>query len=300
MPPSRYQWAPPGGSESGPARRDPEQAPLRIERVEEREEIVLVRPAAVEEHERPCRGRRRRPLEQGRARSSRGRPRRARVGQRGQASARSAARRCSKAGGRISASPRWSASSSIVKPGPERRDLEEDAARLAEVDRAEPEPVDHAARLPAGASHPRRARRPARRCSRRTRRGAPSRPRGLRLRKRERVVGVVAPPDGPANLPRAVTARDEAERPFEEARLASGSSANARTPSKPCSACSARNLGVTCDERGIRRRGDDELETEPLRVVEAEPALVAPGRDRLGAEPGLPEVERTRRSRPGT
>ena len=47
MPPSRYQWAPPGGKRQRPTWRDPEQPPLGVERVEQREEIALVRAAAV-------------------------------------------------------------------------------------------------------------------------------------------------------------------------------------------------------------------------------------------------------------
>jgi hypothetical protein len=38
-----------------PARRDADQPPLGVEHVEEREEVVLVRAAPVEEHERPLR-----------------------------------------------------------------------------------------------------------------------------------------------------------------------------------------------------------------------------------------------------
>ena len=100
------------------ARRDAEQPPSRVERVEERVEVVLVGPAAVQERRAPRRRRRRGALEVtelARAHDLAQPP-----GDRAAASgrARSPARRCSKAGGRISASPRWSASSSIEKPGP--------------------------------------------------------------------------------------------------------------------------------------------------------------------------------------
>ncbi len=76
------------------------------------------------------------------------------------------ARRCSKSGGSESFSPRCSSGSSTVKPGPERGDLEEDAARLAEVDRAEVEAVDHRGRLGAARRSPARATPRARRSSR--------------------------------------------------------------------------------------------------------------------------------------
>ena len=62
MPPSRYQCAPPGGSESGPRGVHAEQPPLRVERVEQRVEVVLVGAAAVQEHERAGRLARGRPL----------------------------------------------------------------------------------------------------------------------------------------------------------------------------------------------------------------------------------------------
>ena len=121
-----------------------------------------------------ARGRARRAAGRGRARRRRGRggararpPARRRRGARARAAQRAAsspradsgsgvsigsiwARRCSNAGGRMSVSPRCAGSSSIAKPGPERRDLEQDAARLAEVDRAEPEAVDDLGRAAAG------------------------------------------------------------------------------------------------------------------------------------------------------
>ena len=49
-----------GRQRERPARRDPEESPLGIERVEERKEVALVCSSAVQEHERslgrPCRG----------------------------------------------------------------------------------------------------------------------------------------------------------------------------------------------------------------------------------------------------
>ena len=92
------------------------------------------------------------------------------------------ARRCSNAGGRTSVSPRCSGSSSIAKPGPERGDLEQHAARLAEVDRAEPEAVDHRRRVRARLRRRARATPRARPSSRPRRRGAPCRRRRRRAR----------------------------------------------------------------------------------------------------------------------
>ena len=63
-------------------------------------------------------------------------------------------RRCSNAGGSESRSPRCSGSSSVAKPGPERRELEEDPVRLAEVDGLEVEAVDHGGRAHARLGDP--------------------------------------------------------------------------------------------------------------------------------------------------
>jgi len=52
-----------------------------------------------------------------------------------------------------------------------------------------------------------------------------------------------------------------------------------------------RDVRMTRDERRVARRGDGELETKPLRVVEPERAVAARGRDAVGREPRLPEVE---------
>ncbi len=105
-------------------RRDAEQAPLRVEQVEQREEVVLVRPAPVQQDERSL------GLAVRRAGQSLERPggtarpydarvaHEARVSGSGVSSGSTCARRCSNAGGRISASPRCSWSSSTEKPGP--------------------------------------------------------------------------------------------------------------------------------------------------------------------------------------
>ncbi len=84
------------------ARRDPEQAPLGIQRVEEREEVALVGAAPVEEDERPLRLGRRvadERLDQVTFHAARGSGSFVNAG-----SIRS--RRCSKAGGSDSRSPR--------------------------------------------------------------------------------------------------------------------------------------------------------------------------------------------------
>ena len=99
------------------ARRDPEQPPVRVEQVEERIQVVLVGPAPVEQHERA----RRSPRRLAPVRCER-RIRHADHVARGAGSGVRAgsirARRCSKAGGRMRASPRCSGSSSTPKPGP--------------------------------------------------------------------------------------------------------------------------------------------------------------------------------------
>ena len=105
---------PPGRQPERAARRHAEEPALGVEQVEQREEVVLVRPPAVEEDERSL------GLARGLA-PARDELRHAPVG-RGLGSGVSlfstSSRRCSKAGGRISASPRCSGSSSIPNPGP--------------------------------------------------------------------------------------------------------------------------------------------------------------------------------------
>ena len=96
-----------------PARRDPDEAPLRVEHVEERHEIVLVGPAPVEEDERAL-GLARRLAHEGRqvfCHASRGFRSGVSVGS-------ICSRSSSNAGGSESRSPRDSSGSSAVKPGP--------------------------------------------------------------------------------------------------------------------------------------------------------------------------------------
>ena len=101
------------------ARRHAEQPPLGIEEVEERIEVVLVRSPAVQEDERP--GRIARRLADPRLEWLNGGGHRlhsARGSGSGVSTFSTSVRRCSKAGGRMSDSPRCSGSSSIPKPGP--------------------------------------------------------------------------------------------------------------------------------------------------------------------------------------
>ena len=177
--------------------------------------------------------------------------------------------------------------------GAHRGELEEHAARLAEVDRAEPEAVDDAARRLPGAAdgiepgvllvHVRGEGDVVD--------GAGAGDSGTGGRRR--VVGEVAAAHRAAHLPGI--GRRSGTKPSVSSsrrRLASGSAANARTLSKPCSATLGRNVGMVGDEGSVGRRDDGELETETLRVVEPEPPLGAAGRDPLRGEPRLPEVER--------
>lgn len=101
-----------------PARGDAEQPPLRVERVEERVEVALVRAPAVEEDERGRTtfwrlrgGLADERVDHVRDQEPRGSGSGVSVG-----SIRS--RRCSNAGGSESRSPRCSCSSSVAKPGP--------------------------------------------------------------------------------------------------------------------------------------------------------------------------------------
>ena len=99
------------------SRRDPEQTPLRVERVEKGVEIVLIGAAAVEEDERTLRLARRRPVDES-ERLAHTVVHEALGSGSGVRTGSICKRRCSNAGGRISDSPRCSGSSSIEKPGP--------------------------------------------------------------------------------------------------------------------------------------------------------------------------------------
>ena len=118
MPPSRYQCAPPGGSASGARGVIPSSRRSGSSASSSGIEVVLVGAAAVQEHERALAAR---PRRAARARrqldASRRRPGGARVGQRRQDRLDLRAQVLER-GGRISVSPRCSASSSIAKPGP--------------------------------------------------------------------------------------------------------------------------------------------------------------------------------------
>ena len=129
------------------ARRDAEQPALRVERVQQRVQVVLVGAAPVQQHERAGRlaGRRavrERPVAQVAAPTGAGLERRqhlldlvAQMLERGRQDERLA----EVLGVLVDREAR-----------PERRDLEQHAARLAEVDRPEPEAVDHRRRAQPG------------------------------------------------------------------------------------------------------------------------------------------------------
>ncbi len=176
----------------------------------------------------------------------------------------------------------------------ERRDLEEDAARLAEVDRAEPEAVDDRRRVHSGRGHRSRARprappstTPRRRGGRFPRRRRRARP-AARRRRRARRVTRRAPPRRP---------RPPASKPSvssSSARLASGDGANARTASNPWSASSAGTSG--CSAMSGASATD---ETTSRWRSPSGSSNVTPPSSRVGArraEPRLPEVERRLRA----
>ena len=214
----RTSGAPPGGRLSGPRGVTPSSRRSGSSRSSSGNRSFSSVAAAVHQHERALR-------------LARGGPQSVRdvchaLVARGFSSGVSVASICSRSGsnlgGSTSFSPRCSGSSSASKPGPERRDLEQHAAGLAEVDRAEPEAVDHLGRpraaldraprarprarpswrrRPRGARCPRREC-PARRAARRRRRGR----RGRSPRTSQRAVAAVKP-----------------ERSSSRSRLASGS-----------------------------------------------------------------------------
>ena len=80
----------------------------------------------------------------------------------------------------------------------------------------------------------------------------------------------------------------------------SGVGANARTPSKPCSACSAGISGCSAMSGSSVDRRHDELVPQPLGILERSAAVVARDRARLGGEPLPPRSRAPPRSRRAT
>ena len=207
----------------------------------------------------------------------------------------SCARRCSKSGGSESVCPSVSSGSSAREPGPERRDLEEDAARLAEVDRAEVEAVDDR-RRPAPDSATRalprlvlvHRRRPGDVVD-----GARAPEPGSAGAGRSRS----APPRRAARLPARVSASARSPASPRGRRGSLRVDVYARTPSKPWSASSSGISGWSRDERRVRVSTTRNSCSSPSGSREAEPVAVA-ARRRLAAEPVGPEVERAGRRDP--
>ena len=202
-------------------------------------------------------------------------------------------RRCSNAGGSDSRSPSCSIGSSVAKPGPERGDLEQHAGRLAEVDRAEVEAVDHRRRVVAGLRDlplpvvvlleldaqatwwtvpaPRDARA----------RPAPGRA----------VEGAAA-----ARRARSQRASPSGSKPsvcLQQLAPALGSAANTRTPAKPCSASSSGISGCSAVKRRIGAGEQLELEAEPFGVGEAQAIAAARGRSALATAAAAPRSRET-------
>ena len=175
--------------------------------------------------------------------------------------------------------------------GAERRDLEQDAARLAEVDRAEAEAVDHRRRPPAGGRDLLAASLVLVERRRPTRRGAPSRRPGcraaVRRRRRRRRSRRAA---RRARLP----ARLEAE-PLEERRAARRVRGVGAHAGEAAERVLLRDLGMLARRAARRpsRRRPARARAPPGRA-EDEPSRRSPP-DALG-----PEVERRPRSRRGT
>src|SRR5919106_2479116 len=180
--------------------------------------------------------------------------------------------------------------------GADRGDLEEDAARLAEVDRAEPEAVDY-------------WRRPGPRC-------ADTPLPGLVVLHRRRPGDVVDSACAPepallapvvavggaarlaAHLVGVLSLRREAERLREEAAAPVGVVAEGAHAVEALERVLLRDLRVAGDEGLVRGLDDTQLEAEALRIGEREAVAVALDLDPLASEPVGPEVERRRRGDP--
>ena len=176
---------------------------------------------------------------------------------------------------------------------PDRRDLEQHAARLAEVDRLEIEAVDDRRRvgtalrdalLPGlvrlGWGCP---------CDVVDRAGA-----GDAQLQRRLVVRVPGAALAAADLPDRIAVRIEREHLLEEraARARVGVCAHAV---EALQRELARDLRMVGDQRLVGRRDDGKLEVEAFGIAEAQAAFAAVDVDAFGREPVLPELDRVLR-----
>src|SRR5439155_15972521 len=172
----------------------------------------------------------------------------------------------------------------------DRGDLEENAARLAEVDRAEVVAVDYGRRL-------------------RPRGGDALVPRGMLVQRGGpgdvvdragagdpalgRLVVDVRGAAAIADLEAGLPARFEAERALQEAPALLGVLRERAHALEALEGDLGGDLGVLGDQRFVVGLDHGELELEPLRIREAEAAVLAGGLGPLTVQALLPEVERS-------
>ncbi len=176
-----------------------------------------------------------------------------------------------------------------MKPGADRGDLEEDTARLAEVDGAEVEAIDHGSRVrtAGGDALVPRLVLLRRRCPGHVMDGAGAGNPRLARRSVVRVPGAaLCAPD----LPFTAARRLEGKRLLEEPLARTG--IGVRTDGvESLERELVRDLRVVGDERLVRGLHDGELEPEALGIVEAQPPVLSLDGDVLVREPLGPEVE---------
>src|SRR5918998_4434362 len=182
-----------------------------------------------------------------------------------------------------------------VEARPHRGQLEQHAARLAEVDRAEVEAVDHLGRAGAGA---RDALAPALLLVEPRGEGDVVDAAGALARRRlgRRVVDVGAAALAAADLPGPVLAAGEAERVAQQ-RSATLRVVRVRAHAREAlQRVHARDIGRVGDQRGVRDVLDHQLVVQALGVGEEQAGAGAHGLDPAAGQPLLPEVERGRRA----
>ena len=178
-------------------------------------------------------------------------------------------------------------------------DLEEDAARLAEVDRVEVVAVDDRRGVHAGALD---ALEPLRVLGdRRAQRDVVDRARALQPALVRRRVEAIARRGARRAAPSAsVAGRLGAEQALEQRAGRVGVEAVRADGVEALERVLRGDLGMLGRQRLVGGRVDGELVTEALGVGEAQDVAVALGRDALGAETLLPEVDRLRAGRRAT
>src|SRR5579883_3384012 len=179
------------------------------------------------------------------------------------------------------------------EPGADRRNLKEDPAWLAEVDRAKVKAVDDRGRMAAALEHT--LPQGGMVCQGRVPGDVVHRARPARAAGRVLIIGVECPPPFAPHLEAPVIVRSEAERLLEEPPASPGIRAVGAHAVEPLERQFDGDLRMAGPKRGILGAHGTKLESEPLGVLEAQILSVARGSDAVVPQPVFPEAQRVGR-----